>query len=107
MHKILIVSLLSTIFMVVPQAWAKKLTPEQRIQRLERQVDSKGLVDMLIKLEELQKEVQILRGEIELQTHTLDNIKKQQRNLYVDIDRRILKLERTGSSASPTQSSAA
>lgn len=82
---------------LAPGVWAQKPTTEQRILKLERLLESKGLVEMHIKLEELQKEVQILRGEIELQTHTLESIKKSQRDLYVDIDRRLLKIERSAS----------
>jgi len=88
--------------LLTPHVGARTLTIEQRIQKLERLLDSKGLVEMLIKLEELQKEMQILRGEVELQTHTLEGIKKRQRDLYVDIDRRLLKIERSGSSANNT-----
>lgn len=100
MKKILTVLMLSVSVALTPQVSAKKPTTEQRIQKLERLLDSKGLVEMLIKLEELQKEMQILRGEVELQSHVLESIKKRQRDLYVDIDRRILKMERSGPNAS-------
>lgn len=96
MKKLLTISVLSISVLLVLPVEAKKPTTEQRIERLERLLDSKGLVEMLIKLESLQKEVQTLRGEIELQNHTLESIKKRQRDLYVDIDRRLLKLERAG-----------
>ena len=89
------------------QVTAKELTTEQRLQRLERLLEGKGLVEMLTKLEELQKEVQILRGEVELQSHNLEGIKKRQRDLYVDIDTRLLKMERMGGSASQPVSSPA
>lgn len=79
----------------VANAAKKQPTHAERIARLERMLENKGLVDLLLRLENLQKEVQVLRGEVELQTHTLDNIKKRQRDLYVDIDRRLLKLERS------------
>lgn len=97
MKKTITLLLLGIFFVSTPQAWAKKLTTEQRIQKLERLLDSKGLVEMLIKLEQLQQEVQILRGEVEMQSHTLESIKNRQRDLYVDIDRRLLKIERGGS----------
>lgn len=84
----------------VASAAKKKVSDSERIQRLERKLESKGLVDLLLRLENLQNEVQLLRGEVELQTHTLDNIKKRQRDLYVDIDRRLVKLERSSAGAS-------
>jgi len=72
----------------------RKLSTEERLQRLERILESQGLVDMLVKIENLQSELQILRGELESHTHQLDEIKQRQRDLYVDIDRRLLRLER-------------
>jgi tol-pal system protein YbgF len=71
-----------------------KLTTEERIARLERILDSQGLSDMLIRMDNLQSELQNLRGQLELQSHQLEEIKQRQRDLYVDIDRRLLRLER-------------
>ena len=85
-------------------AAAERKTVEQRLQQLERKLDNKGLVDLLIRLESIQNEMQILRGELELQTHTLESIKKRQRDLYVDIDRRLLKIERGGAVSSAPES---
>lgn len=70
------------------------LSTEDRLNRLERILDNQGLVDMLLRLDGLQNEMQALRGEIELHTHQLEEIKQRQRDLYVDIDRRLLRLER-------------
>jgi len=75
------------------------MSADERLQRLERLVNSQGMVDLLIKLESLQKEVQQLRGDVETQTHIANDLKKRQRDLYVDIDRRLLHIERNGSSA--------
>lgn len=75
------------------------MSTEERIARLERILESQGLVDMLLRLDSLQNEVQALRGEIELQAHQLEEIKQRQRDLYVDIDRRLLNLERHGVAA--------
>ena len=71
-----------------------KLTTEERLARLERILDSQGLSDMLIRMDNLQNEIQKLLGQLELQSHQLDEIKQRQRDLYVDIDRRLLRLER-------------
>ena len=73
---------------------------EERLNRVERLVNSKGLVDIMVRVESMQSELQRLVGEIELQKHSLDEIKKRQRDLYVDIDRRILQIERGGVSSS-------
>lgn len=78
-------------------------TVESRLNRLERLVNSKGLVDIMVRVESMQNELQRLLGEIELQKHSLDEIKKRQRDLYVDIDRRLLQIERrSGSAATST-----
>lgn len=60
---------------------------EQRIELLERRIGA--LSDILLRLDRLQGEVQQLRGEIELQAHAMDALKKRQRDLYLDIDQRL------------------
>ncbi|MDZ7663452.1 tol-pal system protein YbgF [Thiohalophilus sp.] len=67
---------------------------EQRLERLERLVDSQGLADILIRLNSLEQEVRELRGQNEEQTHTIEQLKKRQRELYIDLDRRLLQIER-------------
>lgn len=73
---------------------------EDRLKRVERMVNSKGLVDIMVRVESMQGELQRLLGEIELQKHSLEEIKKRQRDLYVDIDRRLLQIERRSGAAS-------
>jgi len=80
-----------------------RISIEARLERLERVLASQGLVEIMLKLENLQSEVRQLRGEIEVQNHTLEELKKRQRDLYVDLDRRLLQLER-GGPATPTAS---
>jgi tol-pal system protein YbgF len=53
------------------------------------------LADIVLSLQRLQQEVQQLRGEVELQNHTMDALKKQQRDLYIDLDGRISRLQKT------------
>jgi len=69
---------------------------ETRINQLERKLDSRGLVGLLEQVSNLQKEVQQLRGDIEVQTHNMENLQKRQRDLYLDIDRRLHRLEAGG-----------
>ncbi len=68
-------------------------TLEERVGRLERAINSETLVELLQQVERLQQEVQELRGELEVQTHELSQLKQRQRELYLDIDRRVNKLE--------------
>lgn len=60
-----------------------------RVARLERLLNSDTLIQLLQRLERLQKEVQELRGELEVQTHDLAQLKQRQRDLYLDMDRRL------------------
>jgi len=71
--------------------WAqtKRATVESRVAKLERALDNRGLLDMLQQIENLQQEVQRLRGQIEEQTYTIDQLRKTQRDTYVDLDQRL------------------
>ena len=77
----------------------RKLPLEQRLIRLERMVDNRTLLEMLSRIEDMQSEVQTMRGELEMQRHEFEGIKQRQRDLYLDIDRRLLQLEKSASSA--------
>ncbi len=64
-----------------------------RVRRLEQQLSSKALLEMLDKIERLQAEVQQLRGTVEEMQHSVDGMKQRQQGLYLDLDRRLLSLE--------------
>ena len=66
------------------------LTLDQRVTRMEHMLESGTLVDMLTRLNSMEQELQTMRGELELQQHDLDDLQKHQRDLYLDIDRRLL-----------------
>jgi len=71
-----------------------KMSVEQRLGRMEQLLNSQGLVDLMLKVESLQTELQRLQGQNEEQLHALQELKQRQRDLYIDIDRRLLQLER-------------
>jgi tol-pal system protein YbgF len=71
-----------------------KMSVEQRLSRMEQMLNSQGLVDLMLKVESLQNELQRLQGQNEEQLHALQELKQRQRDLYIDIDRRLLQLER-------------
>ena len=71
-----------------------------RLDRVEKIVDNKALLDMLDMLESLKLDVNKLRGEIELQTHTIEQLKQKQRDLYTDVDGRLQRLESGKTTAS-------
>lgn len=60
---------------------------QDRVARLEAQ--NKGLLEMLQMMEQLQTELRQLRGDVEYQTNELEGVRKRQRELYLDIDRRL------------------
>ena len=74
---------------------------EQRVQVLERRV--RALSDLVLRMDRLQQEVQQLRGEIEVQNHAVETMKKRQRDLYLDIDRRLSQMAAPGAAAPPAQ----
>jgi TolA-binding protein len=73
-------------------------TLEQRVDKLERLMQSQGLLDMLQQLQELKTEINNLRGQIEVNSHVLEQLQAQQRTLYGDLDDRLKKLEGTNTS---------
>lgn len=75
---------------------------EERLEKLERQAQSQGLVEMQMEIQRLQQELQALRGEVEQLRYENEQLRKQQRDLYQDLDRRMLALERGGNGASQT-----
>ncbi len=91
--------LLLLLFLALPVHAQESL--EARVSRLERLVESKGLVDMLMRLQRLQKEVQRLQGRMEVQAHAIEELKKRQRELYLDLDRRLSRLEAREAAPSP------
>jgi len=79
--------------MALPLQPAAAASTSDRLDSIERKLDSRGLLDMLNRIEQMQRDIQQLRGEIELQTHTLENAQRRSREQYMDIDRRLQQLE--------------
>jgi len=71
-------------------------TVEERLDRIERMINSQSLLDMLDRIDSLQRDVEQLRGQVEEQQHTIEGLKSRQRELYLDIDRRLSRIEREG-----------
>ncbi|MES9940969.1 MAG: tol-pal system protein YbgF [Candidatus Thiodiazotropha sp. 6PLUC2] len=76
-------------------------TMEQRLQRIERTLQNQSLADLVLQLQQLQREVQQLRGDVELQKHTMDAMSRRQRDLYLDIDQRLSRVQPGGVSTPP------
>ncbi|GMU43687.1 MAG: tol-pal system protein YbgF [Xanthomonadales bacterium PRO6] len=86
---------------VAGSAYAQgRLSLAERVEQLERQVqgggDSSNLSELMLRNQELTQEVQNLRGLVEEQAFEIENLKKRQRDQYVDLDSRLQRLEGGG-----------
>jgi tol-pal system protein YbgF len=66
---------------------------EDRIAALETQLKSQGLAELFSQVEQLKSDLARLRGQIEVLTYEQEQQQKRQRDLYVDLDSRLRKLE--------------
>ena len=84
--------------------WAAngKLSTEQRLERLERMLRNQNMADLVYQVQQLKQEVQRLNGELELQKHAMDAMSKRQRDLYLDIDQRLSRMQPGASPAAAT-----
>ena len=72
---------------------------DERLKRLERLIGSEGLLKLFEEVESLGTEVRELRGQLEVQSHTIEQLRQRQRQLYLDVDQRLQTIE----SAPPAQ----
>lgn len=72
---------------------------QKDMKQLNRLLDNRAMLELFQRMDELADEVSQLRGMLEQQNHDLAGLKKRQRELYLDIDRRLRELEITSSSA--------
>ena len=66
---------------------------EERMTALEGQLKSQGLVELFSQLEQMRADVSRLRGQIEVLTYEQEQQQKRQRDLYIDLDSRLRKIE--------------
>jgi tol-pal system protein YbgF len=66
---------------------------EARLIRIEKVLDNQSLISLATDVSSLRTEVQSLRGDIETLQHNLEQQGSQNRDLYVDLDQRMVKLE--------------
>jgi len=74
-------------------AQAQLKTLSEDMSRMGRLVDNPAMRDMIQQVDEISEEIGLLRGEIEVQGNDINDIKKRQRELYLDIDRRLRDIE--------------
>lgn len=71
---------------------------DSRMQRVERVVSNQSLVELDQRVLALQAENRTLRGRLEELENTLESLRKQQRDLYSDLERRTSAIEGGGGS---------
>jgi tol-pal system protein YbgF len=77
-------------------------TLEERVSQLEKRLSGNTLIEMFNRMEQLQAEVLKLRGENEELAHQIEGLKKQQRDMYTDLDQRMQQLSSAGFAAPQT-----
>ena len=72
---------------------------DERLKRLERLFGSESLFKLFDEVESLESEVRELRGQMEALSHRVNQMEERQRQLYLDADQRLQRIE----SAAPAQ----
>ncbi|HEV2702583.1 MAG TPA: tol-pal system protein YbgF [Steroidobacteraceae bacterium] len=62
---------------------------DSRTSNIERVVQNQSLLSLAQRTDQLQNEVSVLRGRIEVLENANDTLRKQQRDLYADLDKRL------------------
>ncbi|MGH8283959.1 MAG: tol-pal system protein YbgF [Gammaproteobacteria bacterium] len=66
---------------------------EARVDRLDQVFNNQSLVNLSQNVDNLQQQLNALRGDVQVLQHDQQLTKKQQRDLYSDLDKRLQKLE--------------
>lgn len=74
---------------------------QDRVTKLETQVNDKGMVELLGQIDALKNEITQLRGQLEVLNHDMEVTQKRQKDLYVDLDTRLRLLEKPAPAADP------
>jgi len=76
-------------------------TLSEQVNRMGRQAENPAMMEMIQQVDQISEDINLLRGEIEVQGNDIDDIKKRQRELYQDIDRRLRDIESRSVSQAP------
>jgi tol-pal system protein YbgF len=77
----------------IKELQAKNKALEDRVKVLEDQLNSQGLLNLYTQIETLKTDMARLRGQVEELANANDQTGKRQRDLYVDLDNRLRRLE--------------
>lgn len=79
-------------------------TISQRLGTVEDTVKGQGLLDLLRDVESIKADIAKLRGQYEVLSYELEQAQKRQRDLYLDLDSRMRKLESASGAGAPAAS---
>ena len=74
------------------QIEANQKAAQERLAKIESLLQNRS-IDLSERLDELKQDMARLRGQIEVQTHQIQTLDRRQKDLYVDLDTRLRKLE--------------
>lgn len=73
----------------------------ERLARVEEAMKNQPVMALASQIEALREDMRQLRGQIEVVGHNIDMAAKRQRDMYVDLDTRLRRLEQTSPAAPP------
>lgn len=71
---------------------ANQKAAEERLAKIESVAQDRA-IDLTRQIDELKQDLARMRGQIEVQTHKIETLDRRQKDLYVDLDARLRKLE--------------
>ena len=80
---------------------------DTRLVRIERVMANQSLLELANQNEALRADLRAMHNDVDVLTNTLDAGRKQQRDLYADLDRRMKNLEARGASGAGSSAAAA
>ncbi|MDP8985456.1 MAG: hypothetical protein M3N97_10510, partial [Pseudomonadota bacterium] len=69
---------------------------DTRLARVERVMSNQSLLDLANQVEALRSDVRAMHNDVDIVNHNLESARKQQHDLYADLDQRLKALETRG-----------
>ena len=70
--------------------------PAQLLAQTQPEARNPGIIQLMTQVESLQAEISRLRGQLEVLSNGLENAQKRQRDMYLDLDTRLRRIETQG-----------
>jgi tol-pal system protein YbgF len=80
---------------------------DTRLTRVERVISNQSLLDMANQVESLRSDVRAMHNDVDVLSHSLESARKQQKDLYADLDARLKAVEARGGAAAAGASAGA